>query len=900
MASDPDLIKAARQNKLDDVEKLLEEGANINATDDQWGQTAISWAAEKGHLDVVKALHERKADLQIGDRANWCPVDWATSKDKKDVLSFFLAQEEDGSHRYWKGRSLLFVAAQYGSVEDVKRFARRDNGPDHLDSAGMTPLMVAAQHGRSDHVVALLEAGADTLLRDHEQRSAFYWAATGGDIEAMRGLTKDRADLHKLIWDPQNHEATIFAFAATAGEEWEDFFNAQRPQRDRAAKDDEDRTTTALHFAAQHGIEIAVKRLLASDDTRVHARDAKGRTPLMWASIGGHIAVVDALLKHHDDVALSDDECNETSLMIGNSDDSDDRGVEQVRGETYSNRHINARDAKGWTALIWASIGGHVAVVHALLKHKADAALADYDENKTALIWAAEHGHNQTVEQICVEPDSERHINARDADGRTALIWASVGGYITVVDTLLKYKADVSLSDDKCNETALMWAAEHGYDQVVDRLCGETDRSRHINVRGWAGFTAMTFAALSGNAASVGALINAGADINVVDTDRGQSPLSWAAERKHLEVVKTLIAAGADLYTQSRGQTPVYFALRNLEILRAFLHHPRRNPDAGSKKIPRVRAAELALRYSCDVNHDTSSNTFSPDLRKVSRFILGQKECLEAVDEDGRNFISWAAQGGRHEELEMLLRVKQFDLNAKDRNGRSPLHWAAESGNGDVIEWLVDAQVSVDLADKSGRTPLSLAAGNGHAEVVTLLLSLRGSKAKTNEGVANRSKKCHAGIDVKDSGALVSVDSRDVEERTPLWHAVTKHHLAVFKILRVNGANPGVKDRSGKSLQQILVEEKLSEKLEPQAMAALDATLEQLRSAQALLSEPLGGVADIDGEFKATVLRVLENEQRALETSLRPLNQLLAEGPSDPQGSSCTWMHLPANNVGSS
>ena len=408
----------------------------------------------------------------------------------------------------------------------------------------------------------------------------------------------------------------------------------------------------------------------------------------------------------------------------------------------------------------------------------------------------------------------------------------------------------------------------------------------------------MTFAVRSGNSTSVNSLIEAGADLDILDHDLGKSPLSWAAEYNHLETVRALIKAGANLYTESRGRTPVYYALSNLDILQVFLHGPREHPNARGEKRPRVRAAELALRYSCDVGDDTSSDISSASLPEVWRFILRENKCLEAVDEEGRNLVSWAAQGGRREELEMLLREKSFDLNSKDDNSRNPLHWAAEGGNGDVVKWLVDAQVTVDLADKLGRTPLSLAAGNGHAEVVTLLLSLRGGKTKTNEGVANQSKKSQAGIGAKDGGALVSVDSRDVEERTPLWHAVTKHHLAVFKILRVNGADPGVKDRSGTSLQQILVEEKLRDELEPQAMAALDATLEQLRSAQALLSEPLGGAADIDGEFKATILRVLGNEQRTLDTSVQPVNQLLADGPPDPQGTTCTWMHLPANNVG--
>ncbi|KAK3291565.1 ankyrin repeat-containing domain protein [Chaetomium fimeti] len=802
MASD--LIVAARDNRLGDVERLLQEGADIDATDGDYGQTPISWAAERGHLDVVKTLYERGASLLIADRNGWYPTDWAVRNSRTDVVSFFLTRQQDASHRYYKGRGLLFVAAQRGSVEDVNRFVGGE--PDQVDSDGTTPLMAASQNGRFDNVVVLLKAGADPLRKNEDQRTAFYWAAKEGHTEVIRALLTEACAKPRKISELPNDEAIAFAFAEKGeDEEWNEFLDTH-PHR--AAPEEGDRTSTALHFAAQHGIEKAVQRMLAlpSDAGMVNAQDAQGRTPLIWASMGGHLAIVDALLQHH---------------------------------------------------------------------------------------------------------------------------------------------ANPKLSDDEYKETALMWAAENGHGQVVERLCRELDR-HDVNVRGWRGYTAMTFAASRGNAAGVRALIEAGADLSIVDDRWGQSPLSWAAEGNYLEAVTDLIKAEADLYAESHGNTPVSFALDNLEILRAFIQQPRDTMRDGGEKIPRVRVIELALRYSCNLDDDTFSDT--PDL-----FILDQKEYLEAVDHDGRNLASWAAQGGSPKEMDML-RAKRLDFNSKDNIGRTSLHWAAEGGNRKVVKWLLHEQVAVDTADEFGRTPLSraavqghdkcvrmlvdrgahpdspnknrrtplsLAAEKGHVEVVNLLLSLRDGKTKTSEGVVNRSKKGHGGIGARDGGAgakdrlgdgnkdstgrtgpdnggaAVAVDSRDVEERTPLWYAAIGHHLTVFKTLRANGADPGVMDKSGKALHEILVNKKSAGGVEPEVMAALDAMLEQLRSAQALLSKPLDGAADLDEEFKATILRVPENEKLELEsrTQLSVHSLLRGEGLPDPQGASCAWMHLPANNM---
>lgn len=849
MASGSDLIRAARAGNLHDVERLLQEGADINATDERYGQTAISWAAEKGHLDVVKALHRAHADVQIGDHNGRCPVDWAVQSNEAAVVSFFLqvAGEKEASHRYFKGRGLLSVAAEHGSIEDVDRLAKLGS-VDQRDKGGVTPLMVAIQSGRSaDHVVVLLNAGADPLQKDEDQHTAFYWAAEKGDIETIRLLTDARPD--PVVGDPLlNQEGILLAFAATADEEkWKAFLNAQPG---RGVKMEGDRTSTALHFAAQHGFQQAVERILASDNSDMNARDANGRTPLIWASVAGHVAIVEALLR---------------------------------------------------------------------------------------------------------------------------------------------YNASTTLSDEEYNETALMWAAECGHDQVVGRLCKDKVDRNDANVRGYNGYTALTFAAINGNAASVSALIKAGADLNVLDDRWGQSPLSWAAEGQHLEAVKALIRAGADLYTESRGKSPVSFALDYLTILQPFIEEAREDTRDGGEKVPRVRVIELALRHSCNENDnpssDSSSDSSSPALSKNLGFVLGQKEYLEAVDHEGRSLVSWAAQGGSRKEMEVLFGTEQLDFNLKDTNGLTPLHWAAESGNSEVVLWLLALQdVVVDESDGVGRTPLSraaakghyevmdnllmkgaasnsqdrdertvlswaaggghdlcvrllldhkadpdspnrnrrtplsLAAEKGHADVVNLLLSLRDGKARTEEGLVNRNmkgqefgareggvgKKDKAGAVNKEStgrtgakngGAVVLVDFKDVDQRTPLWYAVTGYHLAVSKTLRLNGASPAVMDKSQRSLQQILDDRKNAGGLEAQAMAALDATLEQLRSAQALLSEPLGGAADADREFEATILRVPENEKLDLDTKFQPVNKLLAEGLPEPQGVSCAWMHLPANNV---
>ncbi len=57
-----DLFEAVRQGNIGKVKALLDKGTDVN-TKNEYGATAIIYAVEKGHLDVIKLLIERKADL---------------------------------------------------------------------------------------------------------------------------------------------------------------------------------------------------------------------------------------------------------------------------------------------------------------------------------------------------------------------------------------------------------------------------------------------------------------------------------------------------------------------------------------------------------------------------------------------------------------------------------------------------------------------------------------------------------------------------------------------------------------------------------------------------------------------------------------------------------------------
>eukprot|EP01047_Picozoa_sp_COSAG01_P023806 COSAG01_NODE_1450_length_10270_cov_8.297218_2_plen_350_part_00 len=54
-----------RENNVKMVDKLLDGGFNVNARSTTQGYTALHWAAERGHVRIIKVLLEHKADITI-------------------------------------------------------------------------------------------------------------------------------------------------------------------------------------------------------------------------------------------------------------------------------------------------------------------------------------------------------------------------------------------------------------------------------------------------------------------------------------------------------------------------------------------------------------------------------------------------------------------------------------------------------------------------------------------------------------------------------------------------------------------------------------------------------------------------------------------------------------------
>ena len=159
-------------------------------------------------------------------------------------------------------------------------------------------------------------------------------------------------------------------------------------------------------------------------------------------------------------------------------------------------------------------------------------------------------------------------VNARRADGVTALLWAAYSDDVEIAERLIAAGADVDAADDH-GVTPLERAAENASLRMTEVLLAA---GADPNAAMTSGLTPLMTAAQTGNAQVIRALLDAGADVNAAVATTGSTALMWAIVERHGDVIRALLDAGANPSVSTvKGFTPLMYAAQNGDIETARL-----------------------------------------------------------------------------------------------------------------------------------------------------------------------------------------------------------------------------------------------------------------------------------------------------------------------------------------
>jgi len=269
-------------------------------------------------------------------------------------------------------------------------------------------------------------------------------------------------------------------------------------------------------------------------------------------------------------------------------------------------------------------------------------------------------------------------VNAAQGDGMTALHWAAELGDEELSEVLIFGGAHLEAMTRLGKFTPLLVASRSGHSGVVGSLI---DAGASVDAKTTTGEAALHYAAAAGSVETVERLLDSGAEVDALEHTKGQTPLMFAAALNRADVLRTLLARGADPAIETR-----------------VIDYPA--VAARDKVLSDERTRRLAVLHGEDV--------------LIDRPVDGTSAAEEETDEDEVPRIP-----ERNEERKPL----SYDQLVGKQGGNTALHYAAREGHHEAVAVLLEGGARIDHVSGGDRTsPLLMATINGHFDLAMSLL----------------------------------------------------------------------------------------------------------------------------------------------------------------------------------
>ncbi|KAF5723230.1 ankyrin protein [Fusarium mundagurra] len=328
------------------------------------------------------------------------------------------------------------------------------------------------------------------------------------------------------------------------------------------------------------------------------------------------------------------------------------------------------------------------------------------------------------------------------------------------------------------------------------------------------GSTALKSAVASGHVELVKFLMGAGADVNASKT--GKTVLEVAVHKNNTELVKFLMGAGADVNASKTGKTVLEVAVhKNNTELAKLLVEAGASFDTSSVQISALQLAfrkndlELAalfLAKGADINDSTLGETLLQRAANLGNLELVKNLIDLGADVDAKvagspaTALQYASMHGSVEIVKYLIEHgASVNEEASPFYEATALGLAVDDDHTEVALYLIKKGASIDKYPTAGGvTLLQLAAEHGNHEIVTCLVEngaeVNAAPAAKGGATALQFAAINGNIKMAvfllENGAYASAKGSEVEGRTALEGAAEHGRLDMVHLLLDNDEEP--------------------------------------------------------------------------------------------------------------
>jgi ankyrin repeat protein len=425
---------------------------------------------------------------------------------------------------------------------------------------------------------------------------------------------------------------------------------------------------------------------------------------------------------------------------------------------------------------------------------------------RPALIDAAKSGDSATLRALLQQ---KIDVNSAEADGTTALHWASYRDDLESADLLIRAGAHVNAAND-LGVTPVYTASLNRSAAMVAKLL---KAGANPNAPLLLGETPLMIASRSGNPAVVELLLASGANPNARGP-RGQTALMWAVSNEHPDVVKVLLAHGVDIH----AKTDVWSQMMAVPP-HGLPEYNRVIPQGGdtalmfAARVGDIASAKLLVEAGANVNDKDAWGVSATNLAafggygELARYLLDKGADPNAADA-GFSALHSAIMRRDEKTAEALL-AHGADANVPVKVW-TPTRRASKDFNfgpelvGASPFWLAARFLqprTMRLLAKHGADPLFVhrpdyAAGEGgqrRKEATNALMAATGLGTGTAWVQADRRQREALALEAATLAVELGVDVNavSIEGRTSLDAARFSKYETVVKFLEEKGAKPG-------------------------------------------------------------------------------------------------------------